>query len=635
MSGRLCLLFTAVLLLSLPPALIAEARTAEPGTVPAPAPRVYRITGVVLNSRDGTPVPHCRITATASGQPAPQRDTSQPDRPGRAQGGFPGFGPGSGAGLGGLRGQVEGRVAPPRFGNEAAAGDQPDSVLTDSRGRFVLTVRSAGMWRLTGEARGFRTQAYEEHENFWAGIALTPAVPEINLTFRMTPDAVISGIVFDEAGEPVRNAQVAVAPVRPAVQNQNTRRIAMAANAQTDDRGRYELTGLNPGEYKLKVDARPWYATGTGGIGLMRQPVGGNSASAPSPDPSLDLVYPETWYPAATSETEAEPLTLTAGELLQADFHLTPVPSIHLRVPRPPAPASSDEDQPRGVRAPMVTRENGIGGFFGQTVTSSSSATEWDIGGLSPGTYQVRLPNPAGPGQRIAHVTLGPGSQVVTLDSAEPSIGLPITLDGVEDSQVRQVTFVDTESGQTYTSSGGRRFLRATRNNEDNDDPGTDAAPDSRTVLLPPGQYEVYLNGASGLYLVGLSASGAQVTGRTLQVAGGSPKLTIHAAIGRGEIDGIARKDGSPASGAMVLLVPAGFGKPENLAPVERDETNTDGSFNLRGVIPGPYILVAIDHGWDVDWHDSASLAKYLTTGTPIDLQPGAQIRRQIEAVAP
>jgi hypothetical protein len=579
---------------------------------PAPAAHVYRITGVVVSSRDGAPIPRCRMTVTESGRAlaAPVREAAPPGR------------------LGGFSERLEQRRP-----NDA---QEPDNTLTDSTGHFTLIVPKAGRWRLTGEARGFRTQAYDEHDGFWSGIVLTPAAPEIALTFRMTPDGLITGIVFDEAGEPVRNAQVAVSPVRPRAENQGLRRNGIGGNSMTDDRGRYEIAGLAPGPYKLRVNAHPWYANGGNGLGgNFRPPSTVSTTTTPPPDPSLDVVYPETWFPAATAEDDAEIIQLAPGEQRQADFHLTPVPSIHLRVPRLQADVT-EGDPPRGpgVRPPMVMRENSSGGGFAQgTTITSPNSTEWDIGGLAPGSYQVRVPDASGPGQRLAEVILGPGASVVDLNAATPAIAVPVTVDGVPDDEVRQVLFVDPATGQSYTSTGGGRNRRP-RGNRGSDDE-EDEEPTVRTVSAPPGRYEVYLAGSQGLFMTGLSATGAQVAGRTVDIAGGSPKLTVHAANGLAEVDGFARIAGKPISGALVLLVPAAYGSPENIAPIERDETNTDGSFFLRGVFPGEYILVSIDHGWNINWHDMAALAPYLAKGTPLNVPARATLNKVLEAVQP
>ena len=81
----------------------------------------------------------------------------------------------------------------------------------------------------------------------------------------------------------------------------------------------------------------------------------------------------------------------------------------------------------------------------------------------------------------------------------------------------------------------------------------------------------------------------------------GPATVTLHLADKRASVDGVARIHGDPAAGAMVLLVPATLGMAGDLNTIERDETNTDGSFRMTGVTPGEYILVAIDHGWNVD----------------------------------
>ena len=83
------------------------------------------------------------------------------------------------------------------------------------------------------------------------------------------------------------------------------------------------------------------------------------------------------------------------------------------------------------------------------------------------------------------------------------------------------------------------------------------------------------------------------------------------------------------------MLIPATFGEPESLTIPRRDQSNTDGSFELPEVIPGQYILIAIDHGWQVNWNDPATLRMYLIHGVPLDLRSGANIKQEIQAQAP
>src|SRR5258708_1787516 len=137
----------------------------------------YEITGVVINSVDGSPVSRCHLTPNLGG---------------------------------------------PRVGGGGGGGSRQfpapaNSFDCDAHGHFTVTVPSTGAWRLTASARGFVSQAYDEHQLFSSAIVLTAEAPTKDITFRLSPEASIVGVVLDEAGEPVRNAQVALRSVpRPA-----------------------------------------------------------------------------------------------------------------------------------------------------------------------------------------------------------------------------------------------------------------------------------------------------------------------------------------------------------------------------------------------------------------------------------
>ena len=571
---------------------------------------VYRISGSVVSDRDGSPVARCRVSAS---QLSPQQ--SQPQE-GRRTGG-----PGDG---------------PPNFGGFARNfAPDADSVVTDSRGHFSLTVESSGLWRLTGVARGFRTQAFDAHETFSAAIALSDAAPEATVTLRLTPDATITGLVLDEAGDPVRNAQVSG---QRADQPDSAPGFAGGlgrggprglAFAQTDDRGRYELTGLAPGGYRLSVQAQPWYADHRAGRGLNG--AGGDS----SLDPSLDVVYAPTWFPAATDQAAAETITLAGGEVREADFHLIAIPSIHLLVPRnDPQPTVADGNNQRGIRAPSVTRQNGIGGFpgEGQGGAVTTNGTEWDFSGLAPGSYTVRLPDATGRGFTTTDVTLAAGtSRFVSLSSATSGTPVILRVEGVPGRTVRSIVLTDDSSGQTYTAATPGGFGRG-RNNDDGDDDSPD--PD-RSLHVPAGSYTVTIFGDNGAFLQSIAAQGAQTAGRSVTIGDTPVTLTLSIATGRASVSGIAKREGKPLEGAMVLLVPVTFGEKGALASVVRDESNTDGSFYLTNVLPAQYILVAIDHGWAVNWRDETTLAQYLLKGVPVDLRSAKTLKQDVTAVDP
>jgi hypothetical protein len=57
-----------------------------------------------------------------------------------------------------------------------------------------------------------------------------------------------------------------------------------------------------------------------------------------------------------------------------------------------------------------------------------------------------------------------------------------------------------------------------------------------------------------------------------------------------------------------------------------RDQGDSDGSFLMSPLFPGRYTLLAIENGWDLEWSDPDVLFRYLPTGQPVVLAPGASL---------
>ena len=591
-------------------------------------PSPYRITGTVISDTDGSPVRHCHLTATLA----------NPNSGGSSQGVS---GPG-GMGAGGMR---RGGGPPNRF--SPASNNTVDA---DDNGHFSMSLPSPGAWTLTASARGYASSSYEEHRQYSSAIVLTADAPTYDLMFRQSPEASVTGIVLDEAGEPVRNAQVTLHAVSaPSPDGSGSQVGGVRGFTQTDDRGVYEFSNLRPEEsFRIAVQARPWYAASAQpGRGV----VNGNAITDASSglDPSLDVTYPLLWFPGIDDAAQAETITVRAGETYQADFRLTPIPSIHLRIITPVSMDASG----RAVPAfPIFERviPGGGGGLGGlMPVVATPKGGQMEVSGLSPGTYQVRLQSPNGqPRSAVVEVTSG---SVRTLDmstsSSTTTSNVYVLFDGISDDgpgNSVQVALTDTETGQQFFPtngppngfSGGGPAGGPRR--RPGGGPSTDRAAErrGRIIEVPPGRYEITLySGRSNTYLTTITAQAADVHGRYVTVRAGDSTLTLHLATGLATLSGNVSMHGRPTVGSTVLLVPASLGDPGSFATIGQDQSNTDGSFEINGIAPGQYILVAIDHGWEINWSDPSTLRRYLTQGIPVDLVASEKRKQKIEAQSP
>lgn len=559
---------------------------AEPAPPVSPA-TAFRITGVVLNSVDGSPVPHCHLSASLE---------------------MRGRGPGPG----------------PRRQFPAAEG-----VDSDEHGHFSLSVSSAGSWQLTATALGYVSQAYDQHENYSSAVVLTNATPVVDLVFRLPPESSIRGEVRDEAGEAVRNARVDLLSQQLPSPGDKTDPFRVRALTQTDDRGMYEFANLPPGQYRVMVEARPWYANSN--QSRRFNPTPATTDTTASLDPSLDMTYQLTWFPGVGDSSQAETLALRAGDERRADFHLVPIPAIHLRIVPPP----NEQGATRAAPIYPVLERMDVG-VPGNGLTQSSISTtpqgQIDVGGLAPGLYRVRVPEQNSQGRTaLVQVTDGSARVLDFNSAAEATSNINVHFDGADsDERAFGVELTDPTSGQRFSlAGGGRPMAMGPRRGQQM------SQPQELTLQVPPGRYEVNLFGRGEAYLTGISAQGADVAGRFITVHEGNVTLTLHTASGRAKVTGIASQEGAPSAGAMVLLIPAGLDDPGSFATVARDQTNTDGSFELQNVVPGQYILVAIDHGWSVNWKDPSTLTSYLSQGVPLDIRSNASVKQNLEAKTP
>jgi protocatechuate 3,4-dioxygenase beta subunit len=465
------------------------------------------------------------------------------------------------------------------------------TVLTGEDGRFLFEGVSPSKYRLSASKHGFVTESYEQHDNFSTAIAVGPGLVSEDLVFRLTPGAILSGTVTDESGEPVRQAQIKLFRDQDADGIRSTRQQAIT---NTDDRGAFEIANIGPGAYFLSASAQPWYA---------RQ-VQGMTGSTPD-DAALDVAYPTLFYPDVTDADAATPIPIKGGERLQTDFIFHAEHAMHLRIPM------TEAELKRGYGI-SVSRS-----VFGEPenlpVNMSSEGSGAMVDGLLPGHYDVSVTKNDGGRQSETHF-----SADVTGDSAQVS-------DEENKTNVTVAGRVISSEGKLPPGSGMALVAGHSRN-------GSFAQVNDAgefTFSVPPGSYEV-LGQINHHYLATVSATGASLVGRVLTVkAGATPHLQVLLGSSYGQIDGTVMHDGHPASAAMVFLVPDHPG--ENTVLFRRDQSDSDGTFTLAGILPGHYRVIAIERGWELEWAKPSVLAPFLVKSRLVDVRGNDHLQGTIE----
>ena len=474
-------------------------------------------------------------------------------------------------------------------------------MITNESGRFEFDQIPAGKYSLVGAKRGFLTAAYEQHEQFSTAIVTGTESDTTSLVLRLTPMASIAGKVIDEAGDPVRQGHVMLYREN---KEMGFVRIAPVNNGQTNDLGTFEFAPLTPGKYYVAVSAKPWYAVHP----VVESGDGTNSPTAT--DRSLDVSYPTTYSGGATEADGAVPIELKGGDHSEVEVHLSPVPSLYIifRVP--------DDDGQHGWSPPMFERRVfDSSEFINSVEVHGVSKGVYELTGVPAGTYSVRMPN-RGSSQEVlmGELDLRTDGQELDTTKGEPEGSLKLTIQMPQQEGIPK----------------GMRILLLDRRNLNRTFQEVDASGQATIEYLPAGKYSIVIYSPGKAYSVVRTASeSGETAGHDVNVpAGGTLALTAVLAAGSANIEGFVKRDGKAASGAMVVLIPKESSTREEL--FRRDQSDSDGSFSLRKVIPGEYTLVVIEDAWGFDWSKPGQLARYVQHGRPVTIAEGVQTTIQL-----
>jgi 5-hydroxyisourate hydrolase-like protein (transthyretin family) len=466
------------------------------------------------------------------------------------------------------------------------------AVESDDEGRFALSNLPAAKYQLTASKRGFRTAFYDEHQEFNSAIVTGPGQETGNLSFRLVPGAILHGAVTTEGGDPVESARVMLF-----LKSHNGKpegRLVQSESTETDDTGAYEFSNLAAGEYLLAVVAEPWYALHRSSKRSRSQSASAtDSAGAADPAAALDVAYPVTYFDSTTDEASASRIVLAGGSRVEANITLHAVPALRIVVETP-----RKQD---GSIARAELRQTVFGAVVGAVSAGFLDSMETgttEFNGVAPGRYELAQGDPP----HIVQMDATSSQQV------DPSLGAPtVAVHG----------FLRTPAGAPLTDSCNLALEPVDADNRQNPIQSVCLRGAFSFPSVPPGQWQLSAESAGRpLSIASVTVGSRAGPGNLVSVQDRPLSLVVVVSQSATRLEGFARRNGKGVAGVMVMLVPKEMTALQALA--RRDQSDSDGSFSLRDVVPGEYTLVAIQDGWDLDWAQPQVLGRYLPGGIAV-----------------
>jgi protocatechuate 3,4-dioxygenase beta subunit len=472
--------------------------------------------------------------------------------------------------------------------------------VTDAGGAFSFPTVEPGNYTIGAVRAGFAVvmETASQGTGGSVNIALAPGAKVAGLKLRLTPEAIISGRVTDELGEPLPGVSVRLMhPVYVNGQRQLQRIETIIGT--TNDRGEYRIFDLAPGRY---------YVVATGG----------NSGAA------FDRAFP-VFYPGVADPSAARMFDVKPGSEFH-DINLMLLPARLTRLRGRVVDAANG--QPVGgahiTPAPKGSAFNSASSGSGAT---SNAQGEWEIDGAWPGPYFVSADAVRGQERLIARVSVD-----------LPPAGLDdILLSVTPGAEVAGTVRLEGERGRSEFNSAHMRVLLQAQEYDAGSAASavTPAGGFTFRTLRPATYFASAMALPESLYLKSVRFEKQETINTGFEV--GEPKsyhLDLAVSGDGAQLSGTVRdSDGAPSAGATVVLVPAdpALGRIERL--YKTASTGHDGKYLLQGIPPGAYRLYCWEEVEPGIWFEPDFLRAY--EGEAAEVSLAANDRKTADLKAP
>lgn len=443
-------------------------------------------------------------------------------------------------------------------------GTQSLSGRSDASGRFSVTGIEPGKYRISITRNGFVDQEYGASDYLRFGPPVTLAAKQQlrDLTIKMTPNAVITGRILDEDGEPMAGVQVEAMRYR---YTQGKKTLSAYKTATSNDLGQYRIYGLPPGQYLVAAAGRRGARPGA--------PVARSSGDD----------YVTTFFAGTIDPAGATPLEVGPGQETSADLRM----HRHLTVSIKGRVTDAANSEGRRPNVMLTSRTMGMSSSSMRPATVDANGN-FEIRGVAPGSYMLVAMSPQRGRLSVSRIPLDVGNS--NIDSLSIQIQPSMQLSG----RVRL-------DAQDPVNAGSLQLRLALRDPVGIMGPTTistsvksDGTFTFNGVLAD--QYTLAISGLPEGYYVKQVRAGDQdalVLGIDTR-SGAALPLDILLSPNAGTAGGVVWDDQQQTvAEATVVLVPAEPARREQPLFYKTATSAADGRFSLANIEPGQYKLFA------------------------------------------
>lgn len=568
-------------------------------------------------------LPSVSASQTTAAAQQPQRDTRKPAVPGANVTPAP-------SGKGVIAGEVvaDASGAKLRLAHVVLIGAGTGVLkvtATDSAGKFSFTNLPVDRYTVGASKLPYLGAVAGARRPVRPGtaLALAEGARIDNVTIRLPMGAAVSGVVYDERGQPAPGVSVSVQQRK--MQNGERVLTAVAGAVMTDDRGAYRVYGLAPGEYLVVgMPIRQNIAARALTDAEVDSMLKGGAAPPPSPD-EANMTFAPVYSPGTTRVNDAQPILIATGEDRQnVDLRLERVRTsriegiVETSDGQPLAGASIQLGTTAGTSPMQIASTIRVGpeGRFSMTAAPGSFTLVARGSGAQNGQFAFRVVDVSGIDVTNVQLALQPplgftGRMIATGASPAPSLsGHRVQVRALTRASDGAATVTPTTPAGEFTVSG-----------------------------LVPGRYVIgnapFFGASAASVAWGLESvtvDGKDVTDLPVAISSDSVPKDVVVTLGDRfqELSGrLSNAAGVGVSDYTVMVFPV---NPEYWLSGSRrivtTQPGTDGRFSLGGPGPallpaGEYYLAAVTDVSRDEQYDPAFLQSIIPASLRVTLAPG------------